>query len=402
MVGLVWVALTPAAIAAPAAAARGSAKLSTATTLTPVPARFVGMDADGPMVTPVDDINLAQQFNTMVASGVESVRFPLDWATAQPYATWADVPAAGAGRFQNGSHGTPTDFATTDELVGLAAERGLTLLPTVLYAPPWDAGSNRTGGLAPPAKPVPYADFLTTLIDRYGPRGTFWAANPRIPKDPIRMWQIWNEPNLTLYWPAPFASRYVALLRAAHTAIKRADPGAKVVLAGLTNYAWTALHQIDTQPGARRLFDVLAVHPYSSDPAKVITFMELFHRAAARDGLARLPLLATEFGFPSALGQSAGGFDWDTTEAGEARELAQLIPMMAALRTQLNLVGIYYYTWIGDEYRGASPWAFAGLLRYRTGGKIVAKPALASFKRVALELEACRVKGTLATRCVKK
>ncbi len=398
--GLVCVALARAAIAAPVSLARSAAE---PTPTTPVPAGFVGMNADGPIVTPgMTTSTLTQQLNTMVADGVESVRFPLSWAAAQPYATWADVPAADARPFANGWHGIPTDFAATDQIVELAAERGLTLLPTVIYAPTWDAGSNPTGGLAPPATPGPYANFLTTLINRYGPHGSFWTAHPGSPKDPIRSWQIWNEPNLTLYWPNHFARGYVALLRAAHGAIKRADPGAKVVLAGLTNFAWTALHQIDTQPGADQLFDVLAVHPYSSDPTNVMTYMKLFHRAAVHDGLARKPLLVTEFGFPSALGQSAGGFDWDTTQAGEARELAQLIPMMAAARNQLNLAGIYYYTWIGDEYRGASPWAFAGLLRYKTGGRIVAKPALASFKRVALQLEGCRAKGTLATRCVKR
>ena len=46
------------------------------------------------------------------------------------------------------------------------------------------------------------------------------------------MWQIWNEENLTYYWHQPFASSYISLLRAAHNAIKRADPGAKVMRRG--------------------------------------------------------------------------------------------------------------------------------------------------------------------------
>ena len=403
IVGLVCLVLVPdAAQAASSRPAAGVHATAPASTATPVPAGFVGMDADGPLLTPTDNIDLATQLETMVASGVESLRFPLSWAGAQPYESWADVPSADASQFQSGAGGVPTDFAVTDQIVGLAAQRGLTVLPTVIYAPSWDAGSNPTGGLAPPVHPGPYANFMTTLIDRYGPHGTFWSANPGIPRLPIRVWQIWNEPNLNLYWPNPFARGYVKLLRAAHEAIKRADPGARVVLAGLTNYAWTALHEIDAYRGAGRLFDILAVHPYSSTPSNVILYITLFHRAAVADGDGGKPLLVTEFGFPSALGKSGGSFDWDTTEAGQARETAELLPMIAAARRRVKLLGFYYYTWIGDEYKGASPWNFAGLLRYEASGRIVAKPALASFRRIALALEGCRAKGSRATSCVKR
>ena len=81
------------------------------------------------------------------------------------------------------------------------------------------------------------------------------------------MWQIWNEPN-TSTWPIqPFAKTYVALVRAARTAISRVDPGAKVVLAGMPNYSWHDLETIYRVRGARRLFDVVAIHPYTAQPA---------------------------------------------------------------------------------------------------------------------------------------
>ncbi|MGB0096694.1 MAG: hypothetical protein WBP81_29670 [Solirubrobacteraceae bacterium] len=367
-----------------------------------VPQGFVGVNIDGPMILPSAHVDLAHQFDVMVANGVQSVRLAFSWVAAQPYASWAEVPAGRQARFQKGAGGVPTDFSVTDQFVELAAQRGLNVLPTVLYAPGWDAGSNRSGGFAPPKRTGPYADYLTTLIRRYGPHGSFWSSHRAIRPRAIRMWQIWNEPNLSGYWPQPFASSYVGLLRAAHGAIKRADPGAKVVLGALTNTAWKYLGQVDRIRGARSQFDVISVNGFTSTPNNVMLYLQLVRRAANQLGDRKKPLLATEFSWPSALHKSPQHFDWNVTEAGQARNIGALLPMLAARRSSLRLLGFYYYSWMGDESLGASAFEFAGLLRYQSGGRIVAKPALAAYRRAALALEGCRRKGSLATRCLKR
>jgi hypothetical protein len=358
----------------------GSSTTSTPLTGTPVPPGFVGVDAGGPLFN--DGVNLGQQFSTMVADGVQSVRVVFNWAQAQP------------------QQGGPIDFSATDKVVALAASRGLTVLPTVLYAPGWDAGKNSSGGLPPPAQTVPYANYLIALIDRYGPHGTFWSSHH--PKRPIRMWQIWNEPNLSSYWPQPFAKSYVNLLRTAHTAIKRADPGAKVVLGALTNTAWKYVGQIYKIAGARKLFDVVAVNGFTSTPANVITFLQLMRRALNRLGDPNKPLLATELSWPSSLGKVKPRRDWDTSEHGQASDVAELLPMLAAHRAPLHLAGFYYYTWVSQQSNpGRDDFNFAGLSNYVSAGKITAKPALLAYRSSALALEHCRRKGAQATSCVK-
>jgi hypothetical protein len=362
----------------------------------PVPARFVGVNAGGPLLD--TNVNLGQQLGQMVADGVETVRFVFNWAQAQPYANWSQVPADQTGQFANVG-GVPTDFAATDEMVGLAAQRGLTVLPLVLYAPGWDAGHNRSGGLEPPARTGPYANYLTALIGRYGPHGSFWATHH--PALAIRMWQIWNEENLPAYWPRPFARSYVALLRAAHGAIKRADPGAKVVLGALTNLAWRDFGKVYKMPGAPRLFDVAAINGFTSTPSRVIEFLTLFRRGMNALGAQRVPFFYTELSWPSALGQSRRHFDWDTTQAGQARNIASVLPMLAAARASLELSGFYYYTWMDDGLKGAyDDFDFAGLTHLEPSGAIVAKPGLAAFKRAALRIEDCRAKGRFATSCI--
>ncbi|MFZ0087947.1 MAG: hypothetical protein WAL63_00480, partial [Solirubrobacteraceae bacterium] len=363
-----------------------------------VPRGFVGVDADGPLFAPGSTLDFGRQTATMVASGVQSIRVAFSWSAAQPYESWSTVPAAAQADFTNVA-GRPTDFRSTDVIVGDAARRRLSILPTVLYAPSWDAVAN-PAGVATPRQNAPYAAYVTALIGRYGPHGSFWQQNPRIPKVPIRMWQIWNEPDLAYYWKQPFASSYVSLVRVARAAIKRADPGAKVVLGALTNLAWVSLGQIYRVPGARRLFDVVAVNGFTRTPADVILYLRFVRDAMNRFQDRAKPLIATEISWPSARGQTSSHYDFDTTEAGQARNIATLLPLLGAQRASLRLAGFYYYTWVGAETRGTQAFNFSGLERF-AGGRVTAKPALTAFRRAALALERCTRKGATATSCIR-
>jgi hypothetical protein len=392
---LIAMVLAVAGVSLARAAAKHSAS-SAAQKVPPLPPRFIGVNVD-PFVFGSDvDIDLSQQFNLMVSSGVESVRAAFSWAGAQPFGTPADVPADQQAQFTT-IGGVPTDFSATDQVVGDAARRGLTVLPAVLYAPAWDAKNNRHG-FDPPKRPGPYANYLTALIGRYGPHGSYWSSHPDVPKLPVRQWQIWNEQNLSYYWTQPFAKTYVALLKAAHDAIKKADPGAKVVLGALTNFAWRAIGQLYAIRGARSLFDVAAVNGFTKHVSGVITFMHLMRRTMNRAKDPMKPLIATEVSWPSSQGKSSDRFDFDTTEAGQARNIAAVMPLLAAQRAQLRLSAFYIYTWVGPETKHAEAFAFAGLLRY-SNGAVTAKPALAAFRRQALALERCREKGAVATKC---
>jgi hypothetical protein len=248
----------------------------------------------------------------------------------------------------------------------------------------------------------PYASFLAALVRRYGPRGSFWKTAPA-PAVPVRTWQIWNEPNIRPFWPRqPFERRYVALLKAAHDAIKRLDRGATVVLAGLPNYSWTALKKIYAVPGARRLFDVVAVHPYTKTPQRVITILRFVRSVMDAAGDSRKPLVADEVSWPSSLGKTVHntGYDFATTEAGQARNIGRLLPLLARDRASLRLSGFYYYTWASQERRNGLAFDFAGLLKFASG-RFLAKPALRAFKTGALALEHCRRKGATATVCLQ-
>jgi hypothetical protein len=348
-----------------------------------VPQGFVGMNLDDPFFGA--DVKQASQFDQLVAAGVESVRVAFNWAAAQP------------------DKNEPPDLSATDAIVGLAAQRGLTVLPTVLYTPVWDAAPHRPGGyLGMPISDAPYATYVGALVKRYGPHGSFWSANPQLKPLPIRMWQIWNEPEFIYYWTKqPFAQSYMNLVRQARAAIRSVDPHGKVVLAGMPGFEWRNLAQIYKVKGARSLFDVVAAHPYTQRPQNVITFLQKVRQVMAANGDSNKPILATETGWQSTKGQEHNVpqcSSCQTTVTGQANDTAALLPLLGANWRALGLVGFYYYTWVGDEYRNAPPFNFSGLFR-STGNGFVAKPAYQAFRQGALALENCRAKGTMATVC---
>lgn len=339
-----------------------------------VPQGFVGVNIDGPFFYP--DMDQNGQMSTMVANGVQSMRMLFDWGGMQP------------------SKNGPINFTTTDTVVRLAAIHHLTLLAQIEYAPGWD--SRHPGSLAaPPKTPGPYAQFVATLVRRYGSRGTFWSANPGIPRVPIRLWQIWNEPNFRSYWSQqPWEKPYLRLIRATHNAVKAADPSAKIVLAGLANYSWQYLANVYKAFGrGRRLFDVVAIHPFSANPRQMITILGKVRALMNQKGDRNKPIVADEFSWPSAKGQAITTFETATSEAGQAHKIAQAIPLLARNRKRLKLMGFYYYTWITNETPPGAridQFNYAGLLRFIDGVGSSAKPALSAFGRAALAIEGRR------------
>ena len=347
-----------------------------------VPQQFIGMNLDSPFFD--TGVNQDRQFKVMVASGVESVRVAFNWSAAQP------------------TKGGPISFTTTDAIVMLAAKHGMTVLPTVIYAPDWDAAPHRSDHLAIPKSNGPYADYVQALVERYGPDGSFWTENPSLRPRPIRAWQIWNEPDSSYYWSKqPFARSYLKLVRAARRAIRTVDPQGKVVLAGMPGAEWDYLTEVYKVKGARSLFDVVAAHAYTMLPVNVIRFVQNVRQVMTRYGDRNKPIVVTESGWASSVGKV---FDvpycCQTTTRDQARYITALLPLLATNWRALGLIGYYYFTWVGDEYFGAPYFNFSGLFRLTNHG-FVAKPAFHAFRTGALAVEHCRSKHQIASRCAR-
>ncbi len=198
------------------------------------------------------------------------------------------------------------------------------------------------------------------------------------------------------------------MLKAAHDAIKQADPRARIVLAGLPNYSWLDLGRIYRVPGARNLFDEVAIHPYTKDPSGVIKILGLVRIAMGQSGDAKKPLIADEISWPSSQGKTSHnvGYDFATTESGQAKNIAAMLPLLVKNRNAIvpksgglryGIAGFDYYDWAGRDRPNILAFDFSGLLHFGTGG-FKPKPAFSAFEKAALSMEACRYK-LVATRC---
>jgi hypothetical protein len=383
------VAALPALLAAVALALPSGAVAAHASSNagTPVPGGFVGMNADGPLLSP--HVDLGDQLKKMVASGVQGIRVGFAWSLAQPYAKCSQAPGGCTGHpFVAGPGGVPTDFSRTDRIVAAAAKRHLRLLPVVTFSPSWDRSSTGTG--IQPAHDKPYGWYLTALVKRYGPHGSFWSTHTSLPQDPITRWQIWNEPDLSYYWGTqPFAHSYMSLVKVARKAIKQVDPKATVVLGALTNYGWRDLGSIYKVHGSRGLFDDVAADVYTSHPRGVITILKYYRQVMSKNGDGGKPLLATEIGWPSDRSAAQGNPAFSTTEKGQATKLSRLLPLLARDRAELRLAGFFYYTWMSTDRGTPRTWYFySGLLKFdRSTKKISPKPAYWAFRRTVRQLE---------------
>jgi hypothetical protein len=324
-----------------------------------VPRGWLGVQADGPLTEP--DNGFGSEWDLIASSGAESVRTAFDWRSAQAVA------------------GGPISFARTDAVVAAAAARRLPVLPVVYGAPEWASG----GGLAP-AGAVGYAQYLAALVGRYGPSGTLWAEQPSLPRMPIRDWQIWNEPNLTLFWtPQPFARRYVALLQAARQAVRGQDAGARLILAGLPNVSWVALRQI-YEAGGRGAFDAVALHPYTGSARNILRLVRLARTETRRFHDGRVPIWLTEISWAASKGKVKGLPGLVTDDRGQAGRLRKAVKQIAAARKRYGIGRVIWYTWLSQE-GSRNPFDWSGLRRLR-GGRLVSAPALAAFRRVARRL----------------
>jgi hypothetical protein len=343
------------------------------------PFGFMGVLA-GPPIGDKDAPRLTdREVAAMAGAGVESLRVAFYWREAQP-----DGPET-------------TNFAHSDRIVAAAARREITILPTVVGTPRWARVDPSEDGSSP-KDPADLAAYLGALVDRYGPRGSFWAANPRLPRRTIRSYQVWNELDHVIFWAEqPYYTRYVALLAAARRAIKAKDPGAKVVMGGLVGRSWDQLAVLYRR-GARRHFDVMAVHPFTRFQFDVFRILRYNRTVMRRNGDGRKPMIVTELTWPSSKGRVRRPSPFDRTERGQASILAETYRILARDRARYGLRAVYWATWLSRDRSRTDEFDYIGLSALRRNGTVKRKPAFFAFRATARLLEGC-AKAAVATRC---
>lgn len=153
-----------------------------------------------------------------------------------------------------------------------------------------DEKPSNLSGVPPPADYAAWVQDLKNLV----------LQNPD-----IKYWQVWNEPNVPLFWyPQPNATDYVRLLQMAYVAIKQANPQAIVVSAGPTGINPPKQYLRDMYAaGARNYFDVLALNPYgqpNSPDTYLKDYLLFMKNIMEANGDLNTPIWITEIGWPTA------------------------------------------------------------------------------------------------------
>src|SRR5215211_379709 len=288
-------------------------------------------------------------------------------------------------------------FGFYDRYVGDLAKNGITTLP-ILFDPP-DFRSSKPArhakrGVYLPRDPAQMGRWAAALVDRYGPNGSFWSSNPSIPRHPIRAWQVWNEPSITVYEPgvkkSKRAKKYVKLLKAVGSAIEARDPGAEIVTAGIPNTLLkTAVRLLPFmkqmyKAGLKSAFDTLAVNSYAKNAKDLKRVLGKVRKLMNGRGSRKKKIWITELGWcdQKRLKRPRRPHRFCVGKKGQVRNIKQSLKLLRKTRKRFKLRGFVYYSWRDQRpyRRNKDDWGLhTGLLTLK-GKK---KPAYKAFAGAA-------------------
>jgi hypothetical protein len=325
---------------------------------------------------------------TLAGGGVQSLRLPINWAAVQS------------------SPGAAPDWSSVDPTVRAAAEAGIGVLPFLDAPPEWAVAYEDVGGARAPinlpvqttAQQEGWREFLRLAVFRYGPGGSFWAENPLLPAQPIRIWQIWNEENFKYFAARPSPSQYGKLVVQSYEDLRSADPGASIVLGGLfarpkggnarsapgrIKRAWFAsefLEQIyETTPGVRGKFIAVALHPYSDSYKQLPVEVQEVREALRRIHDPRRAIWLTELGWSSGVPSPANGNNgFEKGTQGQAHELSGAFRLLLANAASWRVKRVYWFSFT-DAPGTCNFCDGSGLF----GPGFVPKPAWWAYERLA-------------------
>ncbi len=142
------------------------------------------------------------------------------------------------------------DWKFTDRVVALAQEQRIHLAIILMGGPPPRDAAGRAS----------YTEYVYQTVNRY--------------KGSVKVWEIWNEPNIPAFWKNPDVRLYTLMLKDAYAAAKRADP-ACVVLGGSANGPGNDWFNGIADAGGWDSCDALSLHPYAMSPDPIKQRLDL-------------------------------------------------------------------------------------------------------------------------------
>lgn len=292
------------------------------------------------------------------------------WPSA-PFATWRLWDAYVTWPFLQPQRGE-WSWDRLDRLVALAEARRVEVLLPLGLTPGWasarpdEYSAYRPGQAAEPADLDDWRRYVEAVVNRYAGR--------------IRLFEIWNEPNLKSFYSGDIDSM-VRLCRDAREVIKRADPRNLLVSPSATLAGGPAWLDRFLAAGGTDCFDVVGFHFYVTPdpPEKMLERVAEVRRVMAAHGISDRPLWNTEDGvFIDAKRPRLNGKAPGRVVLGEPQAAAALARSLVLARAA-GIERFYWYSWDNEdlglvEYDGTLKQparAFTEVHRWLVGAELI-------------------------------
>jgi len=212
------------------------------------------------------------------------------------------------------------------------------------------------GGPATDADRKAFAGYCGEVVKRYGPLG-------------VRHFEIWNEPNASMFWkPQPNPGDYAKLLEAAYKACKDADPSSTVLGCSTSGTDLDFIGGV-LAAGGGRFMDAVSFHPYCQPSPPEERLLNDISRLKAL--APEKPLWITEIGYPTHAG--AAGVPEET-------QANYLVRTFLLARSSPAVQRVFWYDFQNDGDDRAEAELNFGLVRLDK----TPKPAYRALKTMAL------------------
>lgn len=179
-----------------------------------------------------------------------------------------------------------------------------------------------------------FAKFVAKTVSRY--------------KGEHAIWEIWNEPNLQLFWnpQTGSAEQYTKLVKTVAKVIRQNDPTGTVVAPAMSGLHAGSFDWIETtfKNGLLKEIDAVSVHPYRGDaPESVINDYQAFRKLIRQYTHKNIPIISGEWGYAT----NTNGF----SPLQQARYLTRMFLINDYQKVPISI----WYDWKNDGTDPANP-----------------------------------------------
>ncbi len=283
-----------------------------------------------------DRQEIERSIQLMKEAGVGWVRFDFLWDEIEPE----------QGQFT---------FAKYDCIVDLLNENGINILGILNYSASWAAACSQWN--CPPRDNRLFVNYAVKVAEHF--------------KGRVDHWEVWNEPDSRAYWSDQDGMKgYCALLKDVYIAVKKVNPGCKILNGGLAIGLGSVNRLYDN--GAGKYFDILNIHIFYSpfNPGSingVTAYPKLAYKVMKRNGDSNKKIWVTEIGSPGVMRGNKAAEWWLGRNPTEKQQAAWLKEVYTELLKDKNVAKVFWAFFRdckdhwknGVDYFGIVRWNFS-------------------------------------------